>query len=79
MTRPDGAANGEVEPSSHRAIHFEPDRSVETRVYDRTTLCAGVEINGPAIVEQLDATTVVLPGDVLRVDSALNMLIEVGA
>ena len=39
----------------------------------------GDNFTGPAIVEQLDATTVLFPGDVARVDNALNIKISVSA
>jgi len=34
---------------------------------------------GPAIIEQLDATTVVFPGDSAIVDACSNLLVEVTA
>ena len=52
---------------------------LETPIYDRAALSAGTEIVGPAIIEQLDATTLVHPGDTARVDDALNILITVAA
>jgi N-methylhydantoinase A len=39
-------------------------------------LPVGAEISGPAILEQPDATTVVEPGLVARVDALGNILIE---
>ena len=45
-------------------------------VYDRERLRAGNRIAGPAIVEQMDATTVVLPGMVARVEPYLNLILE---
>jgi N-methylhydantoinase A len=45
-------------------------------VYDRDKLMAGNRITGPAVVEQMDTTTVVLPGMVARVDSYLNLILE---
>jgi N-methylhydantoinase A len=45
-------------------------------VYDRDRLRAGNRIVGPAIVEQMDATTVVLPGLVARVEPYLNLILE---
>lgn len=45
-------------------------------VYDRERLRAGNRIVGPAIVEQMDATTVVLPGMVARVEPYLNLILE---
>ena len=44
--------------------------------FERSELAAGMEIRGYAIIEQYDATTVVLPGHVARVDPYLNLLIE---
>ncbi len=45
-------------------------------VYDRTKLEAGNRIPGPAVVEQMDATTVVLPGMMARVDAYANLILE---
>jgi N-methylhydantoinase A len=47
-------------------------------VYDRERLDAGNRIAGPAIVEQMDATTVVLPGMAARVEGYLNLILEAG-
>jgi N-methylhydantoinase A len=45
-------------------------------VYNRERLRAGNRIAGPAIIEQMDATTLVLPGMTGRVDPYLNMILE---
>ena len=50
-----------------------------TAVYDRYALREGAAIPGPAIVEEREATTVVAPGDTLRVDAAGNLRIAIGA
>lgn len=50
---------------------------VETPVYDRKGLGPGTELHGPAIVEQMDTTTVVMPGDILTVDFHGNMLLSI--
>ena len=55
------------------------DGFVPADVYDRYALAEGCEIAGPAIVEEREATTVVAPGDVLRVDAAGNLRIAIGA
>jgi N-methylhydantoinase A len=47
-----------------------------TSVWSRLDLPAGAVITGPAILEQPDATTVVEPGLVARVDRLGNILIE---
>jgi N-methylhydantoinase A/oxoprolinase/acetone carboxylase beta subunit len=52
---------------------------VPTRYYDRTALAAGNRLQGPAIVNQYDTTTVVPPGVEAHVDRFGNIVIEVGA
>ncbi|MGL5736420.1 MAG: hypothetical protein ACRCYS_16280, partial [Beijerinckiaceae bacterium] len=47
-------------------------------VYDREKLRAGNRIKGPAIVEQMDATTVLLPGMQGTVEPYLNLILEFG-
>jgi N-methylhydantoinase A len=48
-----------------------------TPIYRRERLPAGGEFVGPAIVEQLDTTTVVEPADHVRVDPLGNLVITV--
>ena len=50
-----------AEPIGRQLVH-EAAGSVEALVYDRTRLGAGDTITGPAIVTQLDATTLIAPG-----------------
>jgi len=63
-------------PIGTRPVWFD-GAGVEARVYDRRDLKPGQSFEGPAIVEQLDATTVVHPGDRVSVDRALNLIVEV--
>jgi N-methylhydantoinase A len=49
---------------------------VACNIYDRAKLDAGNCIAGPAIVEQMDATTVVPPGWSARVEPYLNLILE---
>ena len=51
----------------------------KTPVFTRDTLAPGAALPGPAIIEQMDATTVLDPGAHLRVDAAGNMVITIGA
>ena len=69
-------STGLPEPAEVRPVWFGPDRPHDTPVFDRNRLRAGAEIAGPAIVEQLDATTVVHPGDRARADAHANLLIR---
>ena len=65
------------EAAGTRPVWFDGNGAVTTRVVDRATLAPGSEISGPAIVDQLDATTVLPPGTRARVDQALNLIVEV--
>ncbi|HEX4262641.1 MAG TPA: hydantoinase/oxoprolinase family protein, partial [Acetobacteraceae bacterium] len=49
---------------------------VRCPVYDRERLAAGNRIAGPAIVEQMDATTLLLPDMVAQVDPWANLMLE---
>ena len=60
-----------------RRVYFRGE-AVETAVYDRGRLGPGDTFGGPAIVEQLDSTTVVWPGQWAAVDGALNMVLTRG-
>jgi N-methylhydantoinase A len=48
---------------------------LETRVYDRSKLRFGNIIDGPAIVTQLDSTTLILPGHRGQIDRVGNIII----
>ncbi len=48
-----------------------------TPIYDRDALPAGVGIDGPAILNQMDTTTVVEPDSTMTVDTYGNLIIEV--
>jgi N-methylhydantoinase A len=54
----------------------EEERRVSCPVYERDRLRSGNRFIGPAIVEQMDATTLVLPGMTVRVDPYLNLTLE---
>jgi N-methylhydantoinase A len=48
---------------------------VEAPVYDRARFGAGARLDGPAILTQLDATTLVLPGQVAEMDACGNLIV----
>ena len=73
--------------SSDAAVRYERDawfrvggelRQVSTRFYDRAELKAGNRLEGPAIVNQYDSTTVVPPGLTARIDRFGNIVIGTG-
>jgi N-methylhydantoinase A len=66
------------EPFETRPVFFtDSETPVDTPVYDRAKLLPGQSIEGPAIVEQLDATTPLYPHDRATVDAAGSIIIEV--
>ena len=63
-----------------RRVYFEKAGGfVDTPVYRRTKLPAGTELTGPAIIEQLDTTTVVPSGVKAVVDTYLNIVMDINA
>ncbi len=53
------------------------DGFVDTPVYDRYGLTPGTTIDGPAIIEEREATTVIAPGDRLQVDAGGTLRIAI--
>jgi N-methylhydantoinase A len=70
-------SNGVPSPRTLRAVRFhERDGLVETPVYARSDLGAGTALEGPAVIEQLDSTTVIPPGWHAEVDEWLNIRMQ---
>jgi N-methylhydantoinase A len=55
------AASDRFEPYDHVPVHF-PGGLMQTPLVDRAKLGAGTVFTGPAILSQLDTTSVVPPG-----------------
>ncbi|MGM0560562.1 MAG: hydantoinase/oxoprolinase family protein [Pseudomonadota bacterium] len=72
---PEGASSS-PNPVERRPVWFEAEEAVETPVYRRTDLAPGCRIEGPAVIDQFDATLLVYPGDVARVDDSLSLILE---
>jgi N-methylhydantoinase A len=69
--------SGEVPCAGRRPAYFgEYRKYVETPVYARDQLQARHVVKGPAIVEQMDATTVVLPDHEAIVDDVGSLVIR---
>jgi N-methylhydantoinase A len=64
-------------PVGQRSIHFTADTAVMTPVFARAALVPGHTLTGPAVIDQLDATTLIYPGDTMRVDDVRNLIIVV--
>lgn len=54
-------------------------KPLRTAIYRRRLLQPGMELTGPAVVEQPDSTTLIWPGMKAGVDSRLNIIISVEA
>ncbi|MCW2134362.1 hydantoinase/oxoprolinase family protein [Arthrobacter sp. VKM Ac-2550] len=63
-------------PESVRPVYFGADGWVQTPVFDRSALPAGATFIGPAIIDQLDSTTVVPPRTTAEIDEWLNIRIH---
>jgi N-methylhydantoinase A len=63
-----------------REVFFGQDSggTVVCPIYDRDRLMSGNRIAGPAIVEQMDSTTVILPGQRALMDEYRNLVIRCG-
>lgn len=73
-TQPEPAARRTVKP-----VYFRAGGWADTPVYRRDLLRAGNLIDGPALIEEHASTTVVQPGDALRVDELGNLQIDIGS
>lgn len=77
---PDAAATPDTvaapKPMGARPVWFGRDACLEAAIYHRDALVPGQSFVGPAIVDQLDATTVIFPGDRVTVDASANLLID---
>lgn len=58
-----------------REIYFD-GKLVSAAVYDRNVLSPGNVVSGPAVIEQLDSTTVVWPKQQARVDARRNLMLN---
>ena len=72
------AEKGEAHPQpvSRRQVWFEGEWK-ETAIYRRDQIAPGTELHGPAIIEQLDTTIVVQPGNRVDADGQGNLIITV--
>jgi N-methylhydantoinase A len=62
-------------PRDTRPVQF-ADAPVDAAVWDRAGLAAGQVVHGPAVIEQLDATTVVPPGCTATVHESSALILR---
>ncbi len=74
-----GGNPGEPVPRDERQVYFAADTAIATRIFTRAELLPGQSITGPAIIEQLDTTTPVYPGDRTDVTPDGHLIIKINA
>lgn len=62
--------------TSRRPVFFGGSFSEDCPIYDRSALVYGMELTGPAVMEEYGSTTVIQPGQMLAVDGYQNLLIR---
>ena len=73
--RPEGGTDASEARTGTQRV-WTPEGTLDVPTYTRAALEPGMVIDGYAIVEQYDATTVVLPGHRAVVDTWMNLLIR---
>ena len=73
----DGRADRALK-GGRKLFDIDAGRFVTAKIYDRSKLMAGDRIEGPAIVDQFDATSVVPAGATAEGDATGNLVIEMG-
>lgn len=73
-----GEEHEAAQPETTREVYFSANGGWATvPVYQREELETGAKLTGPAIIDQLDATTVIPPGDVAEIDEWHNIRIHI--
>ncbi len=70
------AGSGTPKPDSRRPVHFGKTWH-DTPIFSRDAFAPGMTLDGPAIVEQSDTTTVIEPDMAIMVDKNGNLLVKV--
>jgi N-methylhydantoinase A len=86
MARPEmleveqGSTDAHAAFKGTRKVYFEEAGGyVDCATYERSRLKANNRVAGPAIIEQMDTTTVIPPGEQARVDRYGNLVVELTA
>ena len=76
--RPLSAADASAAVKGQRQVYFDGVGWIDTSVFDRELLVPGMEIEGPAIIEEREATCVIHPGDRAHIDAYQSIVVDVG-
>ncbi|ARP81816.1 5-oxoprolinase [Bordetella genomosp. 8] len=70
-------AEADLPATDERRVYFGPEEGwLGTPVHRRERLLPGMALQGPAIIEEMSSTTVVLPGQQASIDTAGNIRIQ---
>jgi N-methylhydantoinase A len=72
------AAGSKPEAYERRSVRLDGVSHADVPAYRRDALRAGHRIVGPAVVDQLDSTSLILPGQTAEVDRHGNLIIRLG-
>jgi N-methylhydantoinase A len=75
LPAPTGAPDIEAALKTRRAVWFDGLNPTNVPVYERDRLARGAALPGPAIIEQMDATTLIPPGWDAAVDAQGNLIL----
>lgn len=77
-----------IDPAGRKATLAEAQRTtrdvffrdtwIATPIYRRDLLPMDAVVDGPAVIEQMDTTTLIEPGDVAHSDAGGNLLVQIG-
>jgi N-methylhydantoinase A len=68
----------EERPEQRRDVTFDdPERPLSARILWRPSLAPGFEVEGPAVIEEPHSTTVIFPGDVVRITEHGHMVVSI--
>jgi N-methylhydantoinase A len=71
--------DSESRPHGRRMAYFpESGGMVSSLVVDRYAMVPGKYVEGPALIEEREATTVILPGDKATIGKNGHLMIEIG-
>jgi N-methylhydantoinase A len=73
---PVGVPDPEGPKKGVRIVDFDELGRHEATIYERSALGSGARLEGPAVVEDPAASTVVFPGQALKVDEWGNLILE---
>jgi N-methylhydantoinase A len=69
---------GVQEETSRDVVFGDPERPLRARILWRAGLPADTMIEGPAVIEEANATTLIHPGDVAMIDIRGHLIIAIG-